>query len=97
MSSHPSTTPTGSSDSSDSSGPSTPSVSVPSPTSPTAHDGPGPLLTAHAALVLLSAVVVGLVVGVLSRLSGTPVPGAVLTGLLAAGGGVPVLRSLIGR
>ncbi|MCX4816613.1 hypothetical protein OG601_39095 [Streptomyces sp. NBC_01239] len=52
-------------------------------------------MTLHTAVVLLTAVVIGLVVGGLSYLSGTPVAGAVLAGLLSAGGSVPVLHHLI--
>ncbi|MFD7062232.1 hypothetical protein [Streptomyces sp. NPDC059906] len=57
---------------------------------------PGPFLTLHTALVLLTAVVIGLVVGGLAWLSGSPVAGSVLVGLVSSGGSVPVLRSLIG-
>ncbi|MFE2972634.1 hypothetical protein ACFXKC_55720 [Streptomyces sp. NPDC059340] len=49
----------------------------------------------HAAIVLLTAVVIGLVVGGLTFLSGFSTSGAVLAGLGAAGLSVPVLRSLI--
>ncbi|MFH9554609.1 hypothetical protein ACIBAH_32875 [Streptomyces sp. NPDC051445] len=51
----------------------------------------------HTTVVLLTALVIGLVVGGLSVLSGAPVATAVLMGLTAAGSAVPVLRSLIGR
>ncbi|MGW4031898.1 hypothetical protein ACWEFL_21735 [Streptomyces sp. NPDC004838] len=57
--------------------------------------GPEPFLTVHTALVLLIAVVIGIVVGGLTLLSGTPAAGAVLAGLVGSGGSVPVLRSLI--
>jgi hypothetical protein len=40
--------------------------------------------------------VIGLVVAGLTFLSGTPAAGAVLAGLISAGGSVPVLRTLIG-
>ncbi|MFJ4633719.1 hypothetical protein [Streptomyces sp. NPDC088847] len=56
---------------------------------------PHPFMTLHTAVVLLTAVIIGLVVGGLSYLSGTPLAGAVLTGLLSAGGSVPVLHHLI--
>ncbi|MFH8446367.1 hypothetical protein ACH4D3_34800 [Streptomyces sp. NPDC018026] len=59
-------------------------------------EAPSPFLTLHTALVLLTAAVIGIVVGGLTWLSGSPVAGSVLTGLVSAGGGVPVLRSLIG-
>jgi hypothetical protein len=57
---------------------------------------PGPFLPLHTALVLLAATVIGLVVAGLTFLSGTSVPGAILAGLISAGGSVPVLRTLIG-
>ncbi|MDH6222802.1 hypothetical protein [Streptomyces pseudovenezuelae] len=56
---------------------------------------PGPFMTLHTAVVLLTAVVIGLVLGGLSYLSGTPLAGAVLAGLLGTGGSVPVLHHLI--
>jgi len=65
--------------------------SVPPPQPP-----PGPFLPLHTALVLLAAAVIGLVVAGLTFLSGTPAAGAVLAGLISAGGSVPVLRTLIG-
>ncbi|MEU5764589.1 hypothetical protein ABZ782_01535 [Streptomyces asoensis] len=52
-------------------------------------------MTLHTAVVLLTAVIIGLVVGGLSYLSGTPLAGAVLAGLLSTGGSVPVLHHLI--
>jgi hypothetical protein len=45
--------------------------------------------------VLLAAVVIGLAVGALSYLNGTPPAGAVLAGMLSTGGSVPVLHHLI--
>ncbi|MCZ0991774.1 hypothetical protein [Streptomyces diastatochromogenes] len=56
----------------------------------------GPFLSLHTALVLLTAAVIGLVVAGLTFLTGTSAAGAVLTGLISAGGSVPVLRTLIG-
>ncbi|GLP66453.1 hypothetical protein TUSST3_30730 [Streptomyces sp. TUS-ST3] len=72
--------------------------SAPAPTPPNAPEParPAPILTQHTALVLLAAIVIGLVVGALTFLNGTPAPGAVLAGLLAVGAGIPVLRALIG-
>ncbi|MCM1943501.1 hypothetical protein NC239_35475 [Streptomyces sp. G3] len=58
--------------------------------------GPAPFLTIHTAVVLLIAVVIGLIVGGLTFLSGGAVAAAVLAGLTAAGVSIPVLRSLIG-
>ncbi|MFD7630801.1 hypothetical protein ACFV7Q_33070 [Streptomyces sp. NPDC059851] len=57
------------------------------------HDRP--FLSLHAAVVLLAALLIGLVVGGLSRLGGVPTPLAVLAGLGAAGAAVPVLHGLI--
>nr|WP_309144308.1 hypothetical protein [Streptomyces sp. BR123] len=56
------------------------------------HDRP--FLSLHAAVVLLTALVIGFVVGGLSHLGGMPAPLAVLAGL-AAGAAVPVLHGLI--
>lgn len=55
-----------------------------------------PFLSLHTSVVLLTATVLGLVIGVLTVLTGAPVAGAVLAGLSAAGTSVPVLRSHIG-
>lgn len=49
-----------------------------------------PFLSLHSAVVLI-----GIVVGVLAHLGGTPPASAVLAGLAAAGASVPVLRALI--
>lgn len=72
--------------------------SAPTPTPPNAPEpaGPTPFLTQHTALVLLAAIVIGLVVGALAFLNGTPPPGAILAGLLSVGASIPVLRVLIG-
>ncbi|MFD0009178.1 hypothetical protein ACFVJ4_43545 [Streptomyces sp. NPDC127178] len=43
----------------------------------------------------MTAVVIGLVVGGLTFLSGSSAAGAALAGLLSAGGSVPVLHALI--
>ncbi|WP_051845141.1 hypothetical protein [Streptomyces sp. NRRL S-813] len=56
-----------------------------------------PFLSLHTTVVLLTALVIGIVVGCLTVLATVPVAGAVLAGLSAAGSSVPVLRSLIGR
>ncbi|MFF8993226.1 hypothetical protein ACF09H_25495 [Streptomyces sp. NPDC014983] len=55
-----------------------------------------PLLTAHAAIVLLMATVVGAIAGVLTYHSTGNMAGAVLAGLGTAGLSVPVLHNLIG-
>ncbi|MFE1437334.1 hypothetical protein [Streptomyces sp. NPDC058739] len=72
--------------------------SVPSPPAPASRDStpPGPFMTLYTAIILLTALDIGLVVGGLTYLGGTSAADAVLAGLLGAGGSVPVLRSLIG-
>ncbi|WP_327267216.1 hypothetical protein OG444_40570 (plasmid) [Streptomyces sp. NBC_01232] len=71
-------------------------------TPPPAGPAPGgsapepPFLSLHTTVVLLTALVVGLVLGGLTALTGAPIAGAVLAGLTSAGSSVPVLRSLIG-
>lgn len=67
-----------------------------SSSTPTPPGEPGPFLTLHTALVLLTAVVIGLVVGGLTLLSDNSAAGSVLAGLVAGGASIPVLRSLIG-
>ncbi|MFJ6105508.1 hypothetical protein ACIQHY_31470 [Streptomyces sp. NPDC092359] len=59
-------------------------------------EAPRPLLTAHAAIVLLVATVVGAIAGVLTYRSTGNMAGAVLAGLGATGLSVPVLHNLIG-
>lgn len=67
--------------------PSTPSTGLPSE---------APLLSVHAAVVFLAAVIIGLIMGGLMFLHEKSVPAAVATGLVTAGGSVPVLHKLIG-
>ncbi|MCI3928149.1 hypothetical protein [Streptomyces sp. AN091965] len=69
-----------------------------SSSAPTPPEQPerGPFLTVHTALVLLTAVVVGLVMGGLVFIGGGTAAEAVFTGLGAGGASVPVLRGLIG-
>ncbi|MCP9994420.1 hypothetical protein LUX09_34435 [Streptomyces albogriseolus] len=55
-----------------------------------------PLLSVHAAVVFLAAVIIGLVVGHLMFLHDKSLPAAVAAGVVAAGGSVPVLHKLIG-
>ncbi|MBG0850306.1 hypothetical protein I2W78_00020 [Streptomyces spinoverrucosus] len=55
-----------------------------------------PLLSVHAAVVFLAAVIIGLIMGGLMFFHEKSVPVAVATGLVAAGGSVPVLHKLIG-
>ncbi|MBC3986385.1 hypothetical protein H8N01_28345 [Streptomyces sp. AC536] len=52
-------------------------------------------LPLHTSVVLLAALVIGLIMGGLTALTGAPVAGAVLAGLVAAGPAVPALRALI--
>ncbi|MFE7515206.1 hypothetical protein [Streptomyces sp. NPDC057540] len=54
------------------------------------------LLTSHAAIVLLVAVVLGTVTGVLTYLSAGNTAGALLAGLTATCGSAPVLNRQIG-
>ncbi|MEU6864131.1 hypothetical protein ABZ924_12775 [Streptomyces sp. NPDC046876] len=54
-----------------------------------------PFLSLHTAVVLIGALITGLVVGGLSRAGGVHPALAVLAGLTAGGGAVPVLRGLI--
>ncbi len=55
-----------------------------------------PLLSVHAAVVFLAAVIIGLVMGGLMFLHDKSVPAAVAAGLVAAGASLPVLHKLIG-
>ncbi|MFF9278921.1 hypothetical protein [Streptomyces griseosporeus] len=54
-----------------------------------------PFLSMHTAVVLLTAVVIGLIIGGLTFLSDFSAPRAALAGLGASGLSVPMLRSLI--
>ncbi|MET9853800.1 hypothetical protein ABZY57_12715 [Streptomyces sp. NPDC006450] len=54
-----------------------------------------PLLTLHAAVVLMVAALAGVTVGGLSHLGGVPGALSVLAGLGAGGGAVPVIHGLI--
>ncbi|TDU67964.1 hypothetical protein EDD91_8026 [Streptomyces sp. KS 21] len=68
------------------------------PSMPPTRGGSGPeppFLSLHTAVVLLTALVIGLVVGGLTIQTGASVAVAVLAGLTATGSSVPVLRSLI--
>ncbi|MFI8933299.1 hypothetical protein ACIG3E_37230 [Streptomyces sp. NPDC053474] len=69
--------------------------SSPAPTPPNRPER-GPFLTVHTALVLLTAAVVGLVMGGLIFVGGGTAAEAAFTGLTAGGVSVPVLRGLIG-
>jgi hypothetical protein len=65
------------------------------PHGPNAQGPEQPFLSLHTAVILLTAIVIGLVVGGLTVLTGVQVATAVLAGLAAAGASVSVLRSLI--
>lgn len=54
-----------------------------------------PFLSLHTAVILLIAFVFGVVMGILTALTGVPVAGAIAAGLTSAGANVPVLRTLI--
>ncbi|MFF3943136.1 hypothetical protein [Streptomyces phaeofaciens] len=61
----------------------------------TTPENPQPFLSLHTAVVLLSAFVIGAVLGTLALFTGAPVAAAVAAGITSAGGSVPALRSLI--
>ena len=61
----------------------------------TTPQNPQPFLSLHTAVVLLMAFVIGLLIGVLTFLTGVPVAAAVIAGITSAGASVPPLRSLI--
>lgn len=67
--------------------------------SPVAQSPPDydPLINAHAALVFVSAALIGLVVGVLTFLGTANAPLSAVAGLSAGGAGVGVLHKMIGR
>ncbi|MFJ7137665.1 hypothetical protein [Streptomyces fungicidicus] len=74
---------------------------IPARPEPPARTGAGtpsetPLLSVHAAVVFLAAVMIGFVMGGLVFLHDKPVPAAVAADLVAAGGSLPVLHKLIG-
>ncbi|CAM5322040.1 MULTISPECIES: hypothetical protein [Streptomyces] len=71
------------------------SVPSPNPPIPPENSPPGPFITQHTALILLTAFVIGLIVAGLTFLNGTPTAGAALAGALSAGGSIPALRTLI--
>ncbi|UUS35068.1 MULTISPECIES: hypothetical protein [Streptomyces] len=78
--------------------PRSPIPARPEPPGPAGAGTPSetPLLSVHAAVVFLAAVIIGLVMGGLMFLHDKSVPAAVAAGLVAAGGSVPVLHKLIG-
>ncbi|WP_416977880.1 hypothetical protein [Streptomyces sp. T028] len=54
-----------------------------------------PFLTLHTTVVLLAALVIGLVIGGLTVLTGAPVAASVIAGLTSFGATIPVLRALV--
>ncbi|MCZ0210680.1 hypothetical protein OZK63_35375 [Streptomyces sp. UMAF16] len=78
--------------------PRSPTPARPEPPGPAGAGTPSelPLLSVHAAVVFLAAVIIGFVMGGLMFLHDKSVPAAVAAGLVAAGGSVPVLHKLIG-
>ncbi|MCL3998804.1 hypothetical protein [Streptomyces lavenduligriseus] len=78
--------------------PHSPIPARPEPPGPASAATPSepPLLSVHAAVVFLAAVIIGLGMGGLMFLHNKSVPTAVAAGLVAAGGSVPVLHKLIG-
>ncbi|MFF0737834.1 hypothetical protein ACFYVK_40275 [Streptomyces chartreusis] len=60
------------------------SVPSPEPPIPPENSLPGPFITQHTALILLTALVIGLIVPGLTFLNGTPTAGAVVAGALSA-------------
>lgn len=58
---------------------------------------PSPLLTVRAALVLLTAIVVGLVAGALGYLANHDVPTATMIGGGAAGGAIMLFHTVLDR
>jgi heme A synthase len=57
---------------------------------------PDTFLSLHIAVVLLAAVVIGMVIGCLTVLTGAPVAAAAIAGVSSADGSFPALRTLIG-
>ncbi|MFI8301374.1 hypothetical protein ACIGCZ_36300 [Streptomyces nigra] len=81
--------------------PHSPIPTRPEPPAPSGPVGTGtpsetPLLSVHAAVVFLAAVIIGLVMGGLMFLHDKSVPTAIVTGLGCCGVSVPVLHKLIG-
>lgn len=65
--------------------------STPSEPSPASQ----PFLSVHSAVILLTALVAGIVIGGLTALTKVPVAAAVIAGMTSAGSSIPVLRNLI--
>jgi hypothetical protein len=54
-----------------------------------------PFLPLHTTVVLLTALIIGLVIGTLTVFTGVAAAGAIIAGLTSAGASVPILRTLI--
>ncbi|KRD23370.1 MULTISPECIES: hypothetical protein [unclassified Streptomyces] len=61
----------------------------------TTPQNPQPFLSLHSAVVLLIAFIIGIVLGVLTLLTGVPAAAAVAAGITSAGGSIPALHKLI--
>ncbi|MGW7330141.1 hypothetical protein ACWGIU_16400 [Streptomyces sp. NPDC054840] len=66
-----------------------------SPAAPPHESNTQPFLSLHTTVVLLTALVIGLVIGGLTFLTGASAAAAVIAGLTSAGASTTVLRSLI--
>jgi hypothetical protein len=69
----------------------------PQPADPSSNEPAAaqPFLSLHTTVVLLTALVIGLVIGGLTALTGAPLTAAVIAGLTSVGASTPVLRILI--
>ncbi|MFE2582915.1 hypothetical protein [Streptomyces sp. NPDC059378] len=67
------------------------------PQPPTGPASPpaAPFLSLRSAVVLLTATVIGLIIGGLTVLTSAPIAAAVIAGLTSTGASIPVLRTLI--
>ncbi|TCR15964.1 hypothetical protein [Streptomyces sp. BK205] len=61
----------------------------------TTPQNPQPFLSLHTAVVLLMAFMIGLIIGVLTFLTGAPVAAGVIAGITSVGASIPPLRSLV--
>lgn len=71
--------------------PQNPQTAASSPNEPTTQ----PFLSLHTTVVLLTALIIGLVIGGLTYLTGASAAAAVIAGLTSTGASTPVLRTLI--
>ncbi|MEV7004340.1 hypothetical protein AB0N62_42995 [Streptomyces sp. NPDC093982] len=66
----------------------------PQPPTSQGHEGE-PFLSVRTTVVLLTATIIGFVIGGLTVFTGTPMAAAVIAGITSAGVCIPVLRTLI--